>query len=157
VLFRSILAHGIAQGEIDARAYTRSDLKQQEVTVSRPNVSVVDLRLLKRRMQAQARAVAEPKAAAEPSLVVLTGDNRLSARPLSEWQGMDPEHRLLKALTVLPDEPLLLVTSPYRFLLSSARQLMDLQALGQSLAELFHFTTRERVFGVSRWQAVTAG
>lgn len=153
----SILAHGIAQGEIEARSYTRSDLKQQEVTVSRPNVSVVDLRLLKRRMQAQALAAAEPKSAVEPALVLLTGDNRLSARPLSEWQNLDPKDRLLAALAVLPDDPLLLITSRYRFLLSSARQLMDLQALGQSLAELFHFTARERVFGVSRWRVVTAG
>lgn len=150
----SILAHGIEHGEIEARAYTRADLKQQEVIVSRPNVSVVDLRLLKRRMQAQALAGEERQSPEEPLLVLLTGDNRLSARPLSSWQGAESPEGLLTALAVLPDEPLLLVTSRYRFLLSSARQLMDLQALEQSLEELYHFTARERVFAVSRWPAL---
>lgn len=149
-----ILAHGIAHGEIEARAYTRHDLKQQEVSVSRPNVSVVDLRLLKRRMQAQALAATERQSPEEPALVLLDGDNRLSAQPLSAWKGGQIKQGLLSALAVSPDEPLLLVTSRYRFLLSSARQLMDLDTLGQSLAELHHFTARERVFAVNRWQAI---
>lgn len=153
----AILAHGIGQGEIEARAYTRNDLKQAQVTVSRPNVSVVDLRLLKRRMQAQALSGAERQPAQEPVLVLLTGNNRLLAQPLSAWQGAELQEGLLAALAVLPDEPLLLVTSRYRFLLSSARQLLDLQSLQHSLAELYHFTARERVFAVSRWQTVKAG
>jgi hypothetical protein len=159
-----ILAHHIEAGEVEARAYTRQDLRQQEISIAHPNVSVVDLRLVKRRMQARALGAAGTREVDEAALVVLTGDNRLLAQLLPEQFG-DAGHRphaakklnapqlenVALALHAAPDEPLLLVTSRYRFLLSSARQLMDLQALGQSLAELHHFGTRERIFAVNRW------
>lgn len=152
-----ILAHGIATGQIEARPYTRADLKQQEVTVSRPNVSVVDLRLLKRRMQAQALREGPTPQTQETALVLLDAGNRLQAATMGAAGALDLAGApLATALAPSLDEPLLLVTSRYRFVLSSARQLIDLQALGQSLAELHHFAPHEKIYAVGRWRPVQA-
>lgn len=161
----SILAHGIAQGEIEARAYTPQDLKKQDVTVSRPNVSVVDLRLLKRRMEAQSLNEEEREDDGGRAFVLLSGDQRLLAQPLDEGAehagaalvgrlAQQETPQVAAAFTASLDEPLLLVTSRYRFVLSSARQLLDLEALGQSLAELHHFAPRERIFAFNCWRTI---
>ncbi len=148
----SILAHGIAAGDVEARPYTRADLQQQEVTISRPNVSLVDLRLLKRRMQAQAMRDEQASPAHETALVLLDHAGGLQAVLASaEHELALAQGQLAAALMAPLDEPLLLITSKYRFVLSSARQLIDLHSLQQTVAQLHHFAAEERVFAISRW------
>jgi len=53
-----------------------------------------------------------------------------------------------------PDDQLLLVTSRYRFLLTSARQLRDLQGIGQNVENLYRLASREAVVAVVDWTAV---
>jgi DNA gyrase/topoisomerase IV subunit A len=153
----SIIAHGIEQGEIAARPFTPADLKRAEVTVSRPNVSVVDLSLLRRRVATQERATDESERS-EAILVLLTAENELrvldansgwdAATPALEGEVIPP---LLAALAASSDEQLLFVTSRYRFLLVDGRQLLDMAAVGQTLPELYHFGPREKLFAVARW------
>ena len=58
------------------------------------------------------------------------------------------------ALRVPPDAQLLLITSRYRFLLTTARQLIDLRGIGQGVANLYRLAAREVVCAVVDWTAV---
>jgi hypothetical chaperone protein len=157
-----IIAHGIASGEIEARPYTRDDLKQQEVAISRPNVAVVDLNLLKRRIATQEAHQAQPQGRDEQALILLGVDNSLQVHALEtpslnqtlERDGQGDKRELLSAMMAGMDEQLLLITSHYRFLLSSPRQLRDMEATGLSLAQIHHFKAREKVFAVGSWQRI---
>jgi len=155
-----IIAHGIDSGQIEARAYTRDDLKQQEVTISRPGVAVVDLNLLKRRIETQDAHRARSEASEEEALILLSRDNQLRVLdlefPAPAHDGQPASKELLTALVAGMDEQLLLITSRYRFLLSSARQVRDMEATGLSLAQVHHFQARERLFAVGRWQRIKA-
>lgn len=152
-----IIAHGIERGEIESRAYTREDLKQQDVTVNRPNVSILDSRMLKRRIKVQEKADAEDDGEGTQALVVLTGNNELAAH---RYGGKRPEVEgfpgeigsVRRVLAAGVDEPLLLITSRYRFLVVTPRELLDLEALGQPLAELHHFGPYEKVYAVNLWR-----
>lgn len=152
-----IIAHGIERGEIESRAYTREDLKQQDVTVNRPNVSILDSRMLKRRIKVQERADDEVAEEGAQALVVLTGDNEVVARRYvgerPDVEGLSGElDGVKRVLAAGVDEPLLLITSRYRFLVVTPREVLDLEALGQPLSELYHFGPYENVYAVNRWR-----
>ncbi len=162
-----IIAHGIASGEIERRAYTRDDLTRPPADRpkhARPGVMPVNLSILQRRIAAQElqESPADEKVAA---LVLLTANNELLLTtlpgelldgrqpvPLAERlncpAGLPP---LLDMLVAEPEEKLLLVTSHYRFLLMTARQLLEGEALGLTVAELYHFRQNEQIFAIARW------
>jgi DNA gyrase/topoisomerase IV subunit A len=50
----------------------------------------------------------------------------------------------------------LLVTSRYRFLLTTPRQLADLRGIGQNIENLYRFAAREAVCAVLNWSATRA-
>jgi topoisomerase-4 subunit A len=56
-------------------------------------------------------------------------------------------------MRVAPDDRLLLITSRYRFLLTTARQLADLRGIGQNIENLYRFAAREAVCAVVNWSA----
>lgn len=167
-----IIAHGIDRGEIEAKGYTPADLAHQEVTrpgregsaPARPAVATVNLALMRRRIDLQDGGE-EQAAAGQQALVLLTAENELctalgptveaavaalaDARP----GGIPP---LLGALVAAPDEPLLLVTSRYRFLRTTATQLLAQGAIGQSLEELYQFGPNEAVFALASWKRIKA-
>ena len=149
-----IIAHGIERGQIEARAYTRDDLHQQEVQVTRPGASIVDLELLKRRIVARAEAGEEAAGGENQALILLTRANELLPVLLPEEPIPELSERPLGAFTAALDEQLLLLTSRYRFLLTTPRELRDLNELGQTLAQLHHFAAREKVFAAARWEPI---
>jgi len=151
-----IIAHGVEQGEIVTRAYTRADLQQQEVQVTRPGATIVDLELLKRRIVARTEAGENAEDGESEVLLLLTRSNRLLAARLEEERVPALAEPPLTALKARLDEQLLLITSRYRFLLTTPRQLRDLAALGQTLAQLHHFAAREKVFAAARWESIKA-
>ena len=59
----------------------------------------------------------------------------------------------LATLRLPPDAQLLLITTRYRFLLTSARQLIELQGIGQGVANLFRLAGRETVCAIVDWTA----
>ncbi len=163
----SIIAHGIAGGEIERRAYTRDDLTRPPADRPKhpqPGMTPVNLSLLQRRIAAQEmqEAPADTQLAA---LVLLTANNELllTTLPAEALDGRQPiplAERLncpagipplLGMLAAAPDERLLLVTSHYRFLLVTARQLLDGEALGLTVAEQYHFRRNEQIFALARW------
>ncbi len=62
----------------------------------------------------------------------------------------------ISALRVAPDDRLLLLTSRYRFLLTTARQLADLRGIGQGIENLYRFAAREAVCAIANWSAARA-
>lgn len=78
--------------------------------------------------------------------------------PASEWAepaeiDLSPGWRfpVRQALLTAPDAPLLLVTSRYRFFVITARQLADLEQIGQSIGDLHQLAQREAVTAVADW------
>lgn len=55
------------------------------------------------------------------------------------------------ALTADYDEKLLLLTSTYRFILITPRQLDELQELGMTISDLYHFRMQEEICAMCRW------
>lgn len=170
-----ILGHQIQEGLVVAKGYTTDDLTQAPPReekpggISRPGVKPVNLDLLKRRIMAE-EAGETVQADAQRALVLLSEENVLQAAmvPASAFEQtapiplpsfvdetgfIAPARRLLTADI---DDTLLLVTSRYRFLLVTVRQLLDGQALGMSLADLYHFKSDEKIFTVARWEEVKA-
>ena len=151
-----IIAHGIQRGDLDVRAYTRQDLKQQDVTVKRPNVAILDSRLLRRRIRVQEETGTGEAGEETVVLVILTEDNELLIQRYKdarhEMEAMEGERLFTHICLAGLDEPLLLITSRYRFLVVSPRELMDLKALGQTLAELHQFGPYEKVYAVHGWR-----
>lgn len=165
-----ILAHGIEQGEIDVKGYTPADLARQEVTrpgtddkdLARPKVGTVNLRLMQRRIDLQEGGEVQVTAG-QRALVLLTAGNQVctalgatvaeAAAALQKGRpgGIPP---LLGAVVAAADEPLLLITSRYRFLRTTAAQLLAQEAIGQSLEELYQFAPNEAMFALASWKAI---
>jgi hypothetical protein len=165
-----IIAHGIAQGEIDAEGYTPANLATRELTrpesdsaaLAKPKVATVSLSLLQRRIDLQEGSEAHP-APDQHALVLLTADNAVcvgigatveEAAGELQGSGRPAFPPLLGAVVATPDEPLLLITSRYRFLRTTATQLRALAAIGQSLEELYQFAANEAVYALARWHAL---
>ncbi len=59
----------------------------------------------------------------------------------------------VSALRLAADEQLLLITSRYRFLLITARQLADMREVGLGIEDIHRFAAREAVVAVVNWSA----
>ncbi|MDX1665286.1 MAG: Hsp70 family protein [Candidatus Promineifilaceae bacterium] len=158
----SIIAHGIESGAIEPEAWTREMVEMEteatEDDISRPNVSMIDLELLKRRIQTQEKADADAEAGGATMLVLLTQENELLVLEPDDVGApqQPPLPPLHHAFYARADETLLLITSRYRFLLVTPRQLLDMAALGQTLAQLHHFSAHEALFAAARWGPIKA-
>jgi hypothetical chaperone protein len=165
-----IIAHGIATGEIEARGYTTADLAQtvesqaqsDNGALARPKTGTVNLQVVKRRVDIR-EGGEEAAVDGQRALIVLTAKNEVqvasgntagaaASRLLESAGGGFPP--LLGAVVAAPDEPLLLITSRYRFLLLSALQLEALAAVGQRLEELYQFQENEAVFAIASWRSL---
>jgi hypothetical chaperone protein len=158
-----IIAHGIEQGQIEARAYTQSDrAAARQVTAGqetpRPNVSAVNLSLLQRRLVTQEGSGEEIAGASRYCLVILSAGNRLRIAPLpksnspaSEQQQHQIGQRPLAILDTALDEPLLMITSRFRFVLTTAGHLRDLAEVGLEVAGYFQLKPQEEIRAMTRW------
>jgi hypothetical chaperone protein len=152
-----IIAHGIEQGQIEAQAYTPVERQPDGKEMPRPNVSAVNLSLLQRRLITQEGSGDEANARQQANLIILLSDNRLRIAPLPAAGSSEarPEEmtgaRPLAILAAEPDEPLLLTTSMYRFFLTTAGHLRDLQEVGLELAGYFQLKALEQIQVVTHW------
>ncbi len=161
-----IIGHGIQAGEIDARAHTKAGRQQLGQASPNQNVSSANLALIQRRLSAQEDETAEIDGD-QVNLVTLTaggyfqvsslGDERLSGTksiPLPDDINIPPSQQLLTALTCRPDEYLLLMTSRYRFLLTTSSHITDLKELELDLAGYFQLKEGEQVSAIGRWKSI---
>jgi hypothetical chaperone protein len=177
-----VIAHGIENGEIDAVGYTPSDLaKFAQPNPHQPNVPAVNLELLQRRIilaEGAVDSVAEADAPIESgqTLVWVGEDGSISSVPSFLTQrrkeAKAQREESAKSADVLLDEigvtgtvaavlaadfdeQLLMITTHYRFLLATPRQLADWQRLGLKLGDMHKLEREERVCALANWTAVS--
>jgi hypothetical chaperone protein len=174
-----IIARAIDSGEMEAQAHIASD---QPRPARRPapgqKVPAANLDLVLRRTAAREKEDAAAAPERQTGLIFLAdgGEHRrnrlwtavlpaqkleaehavaLATAPISlpdNWLG---DSRLRQALAMATlDDPLLMVTSRYRFLLSTARHLGELGELDLDVANYFRLQTDEHVCALGRWQDV---
>lgn len=154
-----VVAHEVAMGNMEMPAYTPTDLPAH-VGHPQSKISPINLQLLLSRVALQEQGTAEQPITGTHLVLVSNGNEIITLPHL-------PVAQTAKAVTtnqnqqwVLPlwadyDETLLLVTSTYRFVRISARQWVELGALGMSLADVYHFRPQEEVAAVCRWADMT--
>jgi hypothetical chaperone protein len=158
-----IYAHAIDAGEVEARSYTAGERPFSEQTTSQANVLSVNLEMMQRRLALQEGATAGEQAP-QAALALLDGDGELAVATLPPERlkgteaiplaGLEDGATLLPRVALLadPDEPLLLVTSHYRFFLLSLRHLLELREVGLSPGDFYHFKANEQVRALSQWR-----
>lgn len=171
-----ILGHGIAAGQIEIKGYTPDDLVTETAgtagpTSRRPDVAAVNLALVQRRLAAQEAGESGQAAARRPTLLLIGPDHQLLIQALLPG-GLIGDEPLplasalvhngaagqrtgpLVSLVIGLDDELLLVTSRYRFFLTTARQLQELDEMGLTMAGYFHFQANEHVCALGDWMAL---
>lgn len=160
-----IIAHGIEAGEVDLVVHTPDEIKlPPEAKQTRPNVSPINLELLQRRIAMEAGTAAQDGRVAQIGLALLGEANVMTAVtvPAARFQQATPlslaewawDRTTMQALTAGLDEQLLLVTSKYRFLLATPRQLADLRAMGLTITDLHQLEQYETICALARWDAL---
>ncbi|WP_420641579.1 Hsp70 family protein [Candidatus Leptofilum sp.] len=173
-----IFAQGVAAGTETARAYIASDFAPAEpVESSRPRVSPANIEILRRRIQVQEGIIEAEATQSDHALVVLGEGKVVTAVPLPNifshrgHRKERGEKSLRKsadfslaelalpdnaqcAITAAWDEPLLILTSKFRFLLLTPRQLAEYQVAKVTLNQVFRLEKREVVSTVARWREI---
>lgn len=161
-----VIGHHLAQGESDLRAHTPADFANlPDPTGGRLRVKPVNLALLQRRLELDERGNAR-KATPPDMLVFLAqpdpaGEGRAGLTAVLEATGQVPGQTvldsrtgpILSAVRMAADGQLLVVTSRYRFLLTTPHQLADLQAAGLTLESLHPLAARETISAIVDWSA----
>jgi hypothetical chaperone protein len=173
-----IIGHGIAAGRIEATSYTPDShaletAGEGDPGSRRPNVAAVNLALLQRRLAAREGEETGQSAARRLALLILDPAHRLliQALPPGGLAGKEPlpltgaaPHNgqagwpvgPMTSLIIGLDDELLLVTSRYRFFLTTARHLLELEEMGLTIASYFHFQADEQVSALGDWTALRA-
>jgi DNA gyrase/topoisomerase IV subunit A len=158
-----VIGHHVERGEVDLPAHTPADFAGlPPATGGRLKVKPVNLELLQRRITLDEKGDErqEGDGAGGPGhMVVLlgratTGEQvRAALQVTREDQMLPAGGPFISALLVSPDSRLLLITSRYRFLLTTARQLAELQGAGLDIENIHRFAAREAVVAIVDWSA----
>jgi DNA gyrase/topoisomerase IV subunit A len=153
-----IIGQGIEAGELDLPVYTPDKLAYTALDMphSRPNVSAINLDIMQRRIAVAEGAVEAGVTDADLGLVVVDEAGVVTAVPLesSRLQQADPIPltQLAADLQIAKlDDQLLLITSKYRFLLISPRQLLELQDMELAITNLHQFEKNEKIVSLNNW------
>ncbi len=160
-----IIAHGISTGEIKAEAFTPGDIGATGQKPKRQKVTPVNLSLLKRRLAAQESQDPSDSPNQPEFLLRLLADGRLlfssierqqlkqrSTIPLvTNWNSESP---LQAACWASRDEPILLVSSVYRFFVTSVGNLLALEDMGLDMAGFLQLRTDEHITAIKRWLSI---
>lgn len=167
-----VIGHHVERGELDLPAHTPADFAGlPPATGGRLQVRPVNLELLQRRIRLEEKGD-EPAGKPGKLLVMLgrpsTGEQTRAEIVVADYAPAEagdgpalPEERALPplaapiaaALAVAADAQLLLITSRYRFLLTTARQLADLREVGLDIENIHRLAAREAVVAMVDWTA----
>ena len=157
-----VIGHRLEQGEIDLRAHTPADFADlPPATGGRLTVRPVNLELLQRRIRLEEQGGGGAEEQGSDMLVLLsratTGENARADLIATSGDAADIGRLsalpIISALRVPPDNQLLLITSRYRFLLVTARQLAELREAGLDIENIHRFAARETIVTVTDWTA----
>lgn len=156
-----VIGHELAHGRIqDIRPYTAADVAQMPTSgTAKAVINPVNLELLQRRILVQEGAIQDNSPTVTQALVWLGPGQQITAVPLptvgESWAETGPT-AVTAAIIAELDEQLLCVTSQYRFLLVTARQLLEWQSAGVQIGQLYLLAERETLCSLSRWEAAKA-
>ncbi|MDX1996059.1 MAG: Hsp70 family protein [bacterium] len=147
-----LIAHQVEQGTVDLQGYRAADfvLEDRIQNGNKSGVPAVDFDVMKKFIALTETESAQQTAA----LVGLTHDGQVAS-------SLEPEaeHALssvARVITTPSEDRVLLLTSEYRLLLKTPRQLTRLSALGLELADAEGFQTDifgdEHVSGIAPWE-----
>ena len=146
-----IIAHRIERGEIDAKVYRRSDFPDGDQVEA--GGAAVDFEVLKKFV-----ALTEDRATHPETIgtVALASGKVSASLKAPDQAGISAPYMIAAAA----DEPILIMTSEFRFLLKTTQQLATLDSLGLSLADAENFHSdefgAEHVSGVAQWRQIRA-
>ena len=156
-----VIAHEIEQGTTTLPGHTPADLvAPPQAKGSRRNVAQANLDLLKLRVLMQEGVTTAVSARHEIGLVLVGEEKEISGRPVVleetavSLTDLNLPHPVARAITADLDEQLLLLTSYYRFLLITPRQLLELQTAGLQLRDMHPLEGRESLCGIVRWNEI---
>jgi hypothetical chaperone protein len=178
-----IFAQGLEAGLETAQAYTAADMAPAEAAeTNRPKVSPANIETLRRRIQVQEGVVEAKSVQSDRAFVVLGEGKVITAVPLPELfnrgergerEGYEEGDKKSgdsaksadlnklelptngqRAITADWDEQLLILTSKYRFLLLTPRQLAEQQVAKVTLNQVFQLEEREVLCTVARWREI---
>ena len=154
-----IIGQGIEAGEIELPAYTPDKLAYNapDMPHSRPNVSAINLDIMQRRIAVAEGAVEAGVTEADLGMVLVDDEGAVTAVPLHSNRLQQPQTPipLSQHVTDLQiaalDDQLLFITSKYRFLLFSGRQLLELQDMDLAITNLHQFEKEEIIIAIGNW------
>lgn len=159
-----IIAKGIEEGAIETRAYTQEDQPPHSEASQQEKVAAINLKLLQKRMASREDALHGEALGERSELIILQGKGRLSAVPLPylTLDISDQTRFQFEPLEASPpgiqivssadrDHQLLLLSSMYRFLLTTPGNLSDLQDLGMDIGEFYQLKKDEFVSTFGQW------
>ena len=165
-----VIAYELENGVTELPVYTPDSIaKPTQAQDLQPSVSKANLDLLKLRvLMSEGITTVVPTFGGtqeqQIGLVIIGEEKKITAVSLPTTitddtillSGFGLNHTIQRAITAELDEPLLLLTSFYRFLIITPRQLLDLQATNLTLSALHHLEGRETLCGVARWNEIKA-
>ncbi|MCP5097990.1 MAG: Hsp70 family protein [Chloroflexi bacterium] len=157
-----VIAHGVEKGELDLQAYTPADdVAPPTAKHNKPNVVQVNLDLVQRRILALEQGAEASDVAVERALVCIDGEGTVTAvpHPTTHMQQQEPipfsEINLPPTVTQLisaeMDEQILLISTHYRFVLTTPRQQMEHQKLDLEFGDLHRLERKESIANICRW------
>lgn len=159
-----VIAHELEQGTVDLPVYTPSDVtKPPQAQGLQPSVAKANLDLLKLRIKMAEGLTAVSTTEPQIGLVAIGDEKEITAVSIPAQLATDEAisldehnitHPIKRAIIAELDDPLLLLTSFYRFLLITPRQLLDLQATNLTITDLHHLEARESLCGIAHWNEI---
>jgi hypothetical chaperone protein len=153
-----VLGYRLERGEVELAAHTADQLTLPEANGKQPNVSPVNLEMLQRRIVLDEKKVHGLDDKVQKALLLISDGIAVDVQPLLSDRLSEEERAVsrpvIQALVAGMEDQILLVTTDYRFLLVTPRQLGDLQALDLTLGDLFRLKPREMVCAAGRWEAI---
>lgn len=162
-----IIAHGIAQGDIDAKPYRAGEwsgggrLLESTDPQRKRGVPPVNLDVVKRIVEVQENAPSGDGHVLSLVSLDATGDVRAALHTLEDTDtvpvsGIELAGSLPAGVFAVPPEmPILMMTTEYRLLLRNARELAEMHALGLRLADVENLRVdkfgAETVSGLHPW------
>ncbi len=148
-----IIAHEISQGTLDLPVFTKDDLRSHNVE-KESKVQSANLMLLQKRI-ALREGAGEMAPPPEKMHVIVANNNQFVTLAPDESTYNLEDAQWAQTYTLGFDDPLLMITNFYRFLLVSPRQLDELKDMKMALGDLHHFRSFEEVTTAVPWQGMS--
>lgn len=160
-----IIAHAIQAGDMELPVYTPADDTPPKTEPHKPNVVPINLDMVQRRIVVAERGLDDDVRPSEVTWVVLDAAGAATAvsdPPQLEGETAVPlpattDQPIVQLLPAKLDEQVLLLSSHYRFVLTTPRQMIEQQQLNLTLGDLYRLERQETTIYIARWAEIAQG